>query len=219
MRLTSKKWEITSGVKLHTQFDTFCSTEREVESATSEVHGVGVKHHVELEIVLGRDQLERNIGCVISRDRDVGYSTERINDVESHEASCTNRMVSVFLSGLDATEVTVFQFANKVFQIGSARARATSVKENRTNIGIRIVEHRAECSDPIHVNVLICGEELVFNVLVREIRAVVLEEQTERNLGFDITIIERFVLGSTHVAKTFAVVIELAECLRTTENC
>jgi hypothetical protein len=127
-------------------------------------------------------------------------------------------MISVFLSGLDATEVTVFQFANKVFKIGSARARATSVKENRTNIGIRIVKHGAECSDPIHVNVLICGEELVFNVLVREICAVILEEQTLRNLGFDITVIERFVMGSTHVAETFAVVVEFAECLGTTEN-
>jgi hypothetical protein len=120
---------------------------------------------------------------------------------------------------LDATEVTIFQFANKVFQIGSAGARATNIKEERTNIGIRIVEHGAECSDPIHVNVLICGEELVFNVLVGEIRAVVLEEQTERNLGFDITIIERFVLGSTHITETFAVVVELAECLGTTKNC
>jgi hypothetical protein len=99
-------------------------------------------------------------------------------------------MVSIFLSGLDTTEVTIFQFANKVFKIGSARAQATSVKENRTNIGIRIVKHGAECSNPIHVNILICGEELVFNVLVREIRAVVLEEQTECNLGFNITIIE-----------------------------
>jgi hypothetical protein len=76
-----------------------------------------------------------------------------------------------------------------------------------------------ECSDPIHVNILICGEELVFNILVREICAVVLEKQTKHNLGFDITVIEQFVLGSTHVAKTFAIVVELAECLRTTENC
>jgi hypothetical protein len=56
MGLTSEKWEIASWIKSHTQFDTFCSTEREVKSATTEMHGVGVKHHVELEIVLGRDQ-------------------------------------------------------------------------------------------------------------------------------------------------------------------
>jgi hypothetical protein len=84
MRLTSEKWEITAGVKSHTQFDTFCSMEREVESAASEMHGVGVKHHVELEIVLGRDQLKRDIGCVVSRDHNVGHSTEGVNDVESH---------------------------------------------------------------------------------------------------------------------------------------
>jgi hypothetical protein len=84
MRLTSKKWEITSWIKSHTQFDTFCSTEREVESATTEMHGVGVKHHVELEIVLGRDQPKRDVGCVVGRDHNVGYSTEGVKDVESH---------------------------------------------------------------------------------------------------------------------------------------
>jgi hypothetical protein len=127
-------------------------------------------------------------------------------------------MIRIFLSGLDSTEVAIFQFTNKVIKIGSARARTTSVKENRTNYGIRVIEHGAECSDPIHVNVLISGKELVFNILVREIRAVVLEEQTAFNLGFDITVSERFVLGSTHVTETFAVVVNFAECLRTTEN-
>jgi hypothetical protein len=47
-----------------------------------------------------------------------------------------------------------------------------------------------ECSNPIHVNVLISSEELVFNILVWEIHAVILEEQTAFNLGFDITLIE-----------------------------
>jgi hypothetical protein len=219
MRLTSEDREVASWIKAHAEFDTLSSTEREVESATAEMYRLGVKHHVELEIVLGRNESKGNIGCVVSRDRDVRYTTERIDDVESHEASCTNRMISIFLSGLDATEVTIFQFANKVFKIGSAGARTASIKENRTNIGIRIVEHGAECGDPVHVNVLISGEELVFNVLVREIRAVILEKQTERDLGFDITIIERLILGSTHITETFAVVVELAECLGTTENC
>jgi hypothetical protein len=84
MGLTGEKWEITSGVKSHTQFDTFCSTEREVESATTEMHRVGVKHHVKLEIVLGRDQPKRDIGCVVSRDHNIGHSAEGVNDVESH---------------------------------------------------------------------------------------------------------------------------------------
>jgi hypothetical protein len=128
-------------------------------------------------------------------------------------------MIGVFLGGLDSTEVTIFQFTNKVIKIGSARARTTSVKENRTNYGIRIIKHGAECSDPIHVNILISGEELVFNILVREIRAVVLEEQTTFDLVFDITIGERFVLGSTHVTETFAVVVDFTECFGTTENC
>jgi hypothetical protein len=128
-------------------------------------------------------------------------------------------MICVFLSGLDSTEVAIFQFTNKVIKIGSARAQTTSVKENRTNYGIRVIEHGTECSDPIHVNVLISGEELVFNILVREIRAVILEEQATLNLVFDITIGERFVLGSTHVTETFAVVEDFTECLGTTKNC
>jgi hypothetical protein len=99
-------------------------------------------------------------------------------------------MIRIFLGGLDSAEVAIFQFTNKVIKIGSAGARTTSVKEDRTNHGIRIIKHGAECSDPIHVNVLISGKELVFNVLVREIRAVVLDKQTAFNLVFDITISE-----------------------------
>jgi hypothetical protein len=99
-------------------------------------------------------------------------------------------MIRIFLSGLDSTEVAIFQFTNKVIKIGSARARTTSVKEYRTNHGIGVIEHGAESCDPIHVNVPISGEELVFNVLVREIRAVVLDKQTAFNLVFDITISE-----------------------------
>jgi hypothetical protein len=55
MRLTSEDREVASGIKAHAEFDTLSSTECEVESATTEMYRLGVKHHVELEIVLGRN--------------------------------------------------------------------------------------------------------------------------------------------------------------------
>jgi hypothetical protein len=55
MRLTRENREVTSWVKAHAEFDTLSSTEREIESATAEMYRLGVKHHVELEIVLGRN--------------------------------------------------------------------------------------------------------------------------------------------------------------------
>jgi hypothetical protein len=55
MGLTREEREIASGIKAHTEFDTLCSTEREIESDTAEMYRLGVKHHVKLEIVLGRN--------------------------------------------------------------------------------------------------------------------------------------------------------------------
>jgi hypothetical protein len=54
MGLTREEREIASGIKAHTEFDTLRGTECEIESTTAEVYSLGLKHHVELEIVLGR---------------------------------------------------------------------------------------------------------------------------------------------------------------------
>jgi hypothetical protein len=55
MGLTSEDREVASRIKAHAEFETLRGTEREVKSTTAEVYGLGVKHHVELEIVLGRN--------------------------------------------------------------------------------------------------------------------------------------------------------------------
>jgi hypothetical protein len=55
MGLTSEERKVASRIKTHAEFETLCCAEREVESTTTEVYRLGVKHHVELEIVLGRN--------------------------------------------------------------------------------------------------------------------------------------------------------------------
>jgi hypothetical protein len=55
MKLAREEWEVTSRIKAHTEFETLCCAERKVESTTTKVYRLGVKHHVELERVLGRN--------------------------------------------------------------------------------------------------------------------------------------------------------------------
>jgi hypothetical protein len=141
--------------------------------------------------------------------------------MDAHKATGTDSVHSVLVSSVDSTKVTVFQLADKVFEIRTTGCGTARVKKERTNLGFRVIkqcllEHQRV--NPSHIN-LVIHSKLGFDFAIRKVMILILEEQVSIQPMLDTSEGKAVkVFRGAHIAEAFAIIVELADGLRTRKN-
>jgi hypothetical protein len=126
--LSCKNGEVTTEIVPDTKCETGFRLEGEVSSITTK-EIASADQRMKLHIGLGRDQTQWDFRRIVARDDNVARTTQRVDNMDAHKATGTDSVHSVLVSSVDSTEVTVFQLADKVFEIRTAGRGKARVKE------------------------------------------------------------------------------------------
>jgi hypothetical protein len=173
---------------------------------------------MKLHIGLGRDQTQWDFRRVVARDNNVACMTQRVNNMDAHKATGTDSVHSVLVSSVNSTKITVFQLADKVFEVRTTGCGTARVKEQRTNLGFGVIkqcllEHQR--INPSHIDLVIHGK-LGFDFAIRKVMILILEKQVSEQPMLDTSEGKSVkIFCSAHIAEAFAIVVKLADGLRT----